>query len=184
MRRTLVTFDLWKDLLKGLDVVEIDRVLIESEDVFVFVIRDVVGDVFTFIKNNLVVFDVKLVKDELGKPRMFDKTGVESFGISWSYSEDRVLIGLRRGGPIGVDIEFEDLSIDRRNVSWVFHANELLRMDEYGLFDTWVRKESYVKMLGIGLVDDIEEIDSSCAELMSGRFVTYDRDFHWSVCVG
>ena len=184
MRRTLVTFDIWKDLLNRLEDIEIDRVLIESDDLFVFVIQDNVGDMFTFIDNNLGDFDVRIVRDELGKPRLFDEGGVERHGISWSYSEGRVMIGLRKGGPIGIDLEFEDLSIDSRDVSWVFHPNELLSMGEYGLFDTWVRKESYVKMLGIGLVDDIEEVDSSSAELMSGRFLTHERDFYWSVCLG
>lgn len=183
MRRTLVTFDIWKEILNRLGSIKIERVLVESDDVFVFVIDDCI-DVFEMIERALEGSDLRIVKDSLGKPRLFDHNSVERHGISWSYSNGKVLIGLRRNGAIGVDLEVKDISINEADITWVFHENEMSNVRKYGLFDTWVRKEAYVKMLGIGLVNDIMEIDTSNVEMMSGMFLTYGYDFYWSICLG
>ena len=183
MRRTLVTFDIWKEIINKLGNIEIERVLVESDDAFVFVIDGRV-DVFVMLERALEGSDIRIVKDLLGKPRLIDTNCVENHGISWSYSNEKVLIGFRRSGSIGVDLEVKDDSINEADVAWVFHKNEKINVSRYGLFDTWVRKEAYVKMLGIGLVDDIMEIDTSNVEMMSGMFVTYGNDFYWSICLG
>lgn len=183
MRRTLVTFDTWKEILNKLGSIEIERVLVESEDAFVFVIDERV-DVFEMIERALEGSDIRIVKDLLGKPRLVDHNSIERYGISWSYSNGKVLIGFHRRGAIGVDLEVRDASINEADVVWVFHKNEKINVSRYGLFDTWVRKEAYVKMLGIGLVDDVMKIDTSNIEMMSGMFVTYEHDFYWAVCIG
>lgn len=183
MRRTLVTFDIWKEIVNRLGSIKIERVLVESDDVFVFVIEER-DNMFEMVERELVGSDLRIAKDSVGKPRLVDHNSIERHGISWSYSEGKVLVGFCRNGSIGVDLEVKDVSINEADITWVFHENEMSNVRKYGLFDTWVRKEAYVKMLGIGLVDDIMEIDTSNVEMMSGMFLTYGYDFYWSICLG
>lgn len=184
MRRTLVTFDIWKEIITKLGNIEIERVLVESDDVFIFVIDECVGEIFSIVERALADSNLSILKDTFGKPRLVDHNSIERHGISWSYSEGKMLVGFCRNGSIGVDLEVKDASIREDDITWVFHENEMVNVRMYGLFDTWVRKEAYVKMLGIGLVDDIHEIDSSIGDVMSGMFLTYEKDFCWAVSLG
>lgn len=105
----------------------------------------------------------KAWKDELlltdkGKP-FFTNT---KWNFSLSHSENWLLIGIAYHSMIGVDIEKE-----REDISPLDLAPEIMHLDELQMFKNipksaqksaffrlWVKKESYLKMLGVGFLQD------------------------------
>ena len=89
--------------------------------------------------------------------------------FSVSHSGQQILIGVTRGVEVGVDVElirpFADPEgichryfgpHERRHVAAAAEGGGSRR----AFFECWVRKEAYLKMLGCGLSDELQRIDT------------------------
>jgi len=102
-----------------------------------------------------------------GKPRLSDSFGNKTIYFNMSYSERLALYGFTRDREIGVDIEFmrdfpEMDKIAKRCFS--IKENEVfLSLPESkkkeAFFNCWTRKEAFVKAIGDGLYQALENFD-------------------------
>jgi 4'-phosphopantetheinyl transferase len=94
-----------------------------------------------------------------GKPVLEDGFASPGLDFSLSHSSDAVLIGLRVGGRIGVDIERIDAAHPLLQHAHRVCSDEELRLAPHGggepaarwLFARWTRKEACLKAVGTGL---------------------------------
>lgn len=161
------------------------RVLVDSDIMFVCTFEfngDNFLDEINIYFNNLGMCVVKTVE---GKPYIVDNNGEIDVSVNWSHTGNVLLLGFGKGFSIGVDVEEVHPVTERKDYyDWVFHSNEIELKRDIGFYRMWVRKESYLKMLGLGLVDGMHEIDSSIGNFVSGNYVCRDREFEWSVSFG
>lgn len=95
-------------------------------------------------------------------PRAFAASGLE---FSLSHTHGLALIAVSRLGAVGVDVERVVDTVDVHGLAAsVFAEPECRRLAgldavaaRHGFFRLWVRKEAYVKALGIGLADGLRE---------------------------
>jgi 4'-phosphopantetheinyl transferase len=105
-----------------------------------------------------------------GKPRLASPAPAWHFNLS--HSQGLGLIGLRRAGPVGVDIEvLMDRNADQALlVQRLFTQAEQCEWraapdaDRIRLFlSAWTRKEACLKALGTGLALEAKAVDAGCA---------------------
>jgi len=103
-----------------------------------------------------------------GKPFLAGHHGIH-FNVS--HSRDRALLAFAAGGPVGIDIEWLDPTVDVDHFADRFFspveraalralAHEQRRR---AFFACWTRKEAYVKALGSGLSHDLAAFDVTLA---------------------
>lgn len=99
--------------------------------------------------------NVPFVPGEHGKPRLAGS----DLELSWSDSGDRLVFGVARDVPIGVDLEriregFDFAAIAERHFTpaEVGALGQLSRAPRrHAAYELWVQKEAYLKGLGVGL---------------------------------
>lgn len=123
---------------------------------------------------------LEFTRGEHGKPSLVD---VETHDVhfSLSHSADVALIAVRRGGPVGVDVERWDerrplLALARR--FFAPSEQESLRSLAHdprqlvaAFFATWSRKEAYVKATGEGIARGLRHFDVSVAPAEPARLI-------------
>ncbi len=101
-----------------------------------------------------------------GKPALANGPSEPLF-FNVSHSEERVLIGLTRALPLGVDIEYLRPMSDAQSIAERFfstgEAEVFRRLPEgqqtAGFFNCWTRKEAYLKATGDGLSAPLDSFD-------------------------
>lgn len=119
--------------------------------------------------------DVPIVIDKYGKPYLESNT--LSFNISHTRKSFAIVIA--RKLSVGIDIEEIKENIDFRTVmESYYHENEInaiknaIPEEKIELFyKFWTRKEAFLKAIGIGLVNSLNEID------MSNVYSEVDEEF-------
>ena len=116
--------------------------------------------------------------DEQGWARPRLRSNPWGLHFSVSHSADRIALAISTA-PIGIDIERTDASCDWHAIADVcFHPielRELAGMDAQAgreaFFDTWTRKEAYLKAIGTGL-----DTDPASFFISDGGVATCDGD--------
>lgn len=106
-----------------------------------------------------------------GKPDLADPRGLF---FNFSNSEDLGLLGVVRGVPIGVDVEYlKEMSDLQQIASRFFSAEENAalggvpaELKKLAFFNCWTRKEAYLKAVGEGLA---APLDSFVVTLVPGE---------------
>ena len=106
-----------------------------------------------------------LTTSSYGKPALVDS----DIHFNLSYTQRYALIAITRGRPIGVDIEkqryLKDMNLLAANVFSPAEQQALTGRPDHArqkaFFDIWVRKEAFVKALGIGLSFPLTEVTVS-----------------------
>lgn len=114
-----------------------------------------------------------------------------SLWFNVSHSHDRMLCGVTRRGPIGVDIERIDGARDLRGIARRYFAvGEYRRFEDLrdcdrlrGFYECWTRKEAFIKATGAGLSQELKSFEVAFGPDVSPRFVslrdTRDRLEDW-----
>jgi 4'-phosphopantetheinyl transferase len=107
---------------------------------------------------------------EHGKPSLVD---ADAHGVHFnlSHSADLALVAVRRGGPVGVDVEHWKRDVEHLEIAdRFFSPNECRalfaladdpRAVVAGFFAAWSRKEAYLKATGDGITRGLEHFDVS-----------------------
>lgn len=134
--------------------------------------------------------EVAFAYSAYGKP-MLAGPGGQALHFNLAHSEERALIALCRSGPVGVDIERVQPTIDAHGLAKHFFApEEQAALRELGpeaqtqaFFRIWACKEAYIKGHGHGLS---LPLDSFAVELGQGgpRLLYSHRDqaATWQLC--
>jgi 4'-phosphopantetheinyl transferase len=116
-----------------------------------------------------------------GKPEVVDAPHVR---FNLSHSESIALYGIRRGGAIGVDVEYiramEDLEDIARHFFCAAECEDLLAVPQAGrqkaFFNCWTRKEAFIKAIGEGLSHPLDRFrvalrpdEAACLISVDGR---------------
>ncbi|GAA5520953.1 4'-phosphopantetheinyl transferase superfamily protein [Aliifodinibius salicampi] len=88
-------------------------------------------------------------KNEWGNP--FAKTRLEQFEVSIAHTNKKVLCGLAREHPIGIDLEPTDRKVADGLRTRIMHPEEKDGKDTVSTIQLWTIKEAYIKLLGKGL---------------------------------
>jgi len=116
-----------------------------------------------------------------GKPALADGEHQPLF-FNVSHSEERVLIGLTRALPLGVDIEYLRPLSDAASIAERFFSNTeaavFRRLPSsqrtVGFFNCWTRKEAYLKATGDGLSAPLDRFDLTLAPGEQARMLRLD----------
>jgi len=103
---------------------------------------------------------------ERGKPFLAVASDLQ---FNLSHSGDWIVVGISKTAAVGVDVERVVPLPDRHSLLQAyFSPGERQRVESVPaerrlktLYEAWARKEAYLKMLGRGLVDDLDRIDCS-----------------------
>ncbi len=92
--------------------------------------------------------------DEFKKPK--------SNNIFFNVSHSKNLVGIALGNvDLGLDIEFKDKDRKEELINYVCNQDELNKIkEESDFYKIWTSKESLLKCVGTGLVNDIKNINS------------------------
>jgi 4'-phosphopantetheinyl transferase len=128
---------------------------------------------------------VRLSRLPSGKPILLDPSDLH---FNLAHADDRLLLGVTRRGPLGVDLERlpSDALIDAIGDRVLSRAEQLLLERRSGparreLFAAvWARKEAYVKADGAGVGMGLDRLDvlSSTGRVLRYRAATDD----WAAC--
>lgn len=137
---------------------------------------------------------IAIVEDAHGKPHT-PQGGHQSIAYNLAHSGGWIVIGLRRGGVIGVDLEWMDRETDPLSVAEAaFHPEEVARLasipdaarQRREFFACWVRREAVAKADGRGLSLPAASMQVpvgaaawTTVQVESGR---PDRDRAYAVC--
>ncbi|WP_137391131.1 4'-phosphopantetheinyl transferase family protein [Rhodoligotrophos defluvii] len=114
--------------------------------------------------------DIHLHTTDGGKPVLPD---MPQLSFSVSHSGGHVVLALSRAGSVGIDVErVRDVADLDSMIGRCFSTRERALIDAsagnerlLAFFRAWTRKEAFLKMLGTGLVDALDQIDCSpCAD--------------------
>lgn len=100
--------------------------------------------------------------------------------VNWSYSEDW-LVFVSGNVDVGVDVErFSGLPYDVSDYGFVLSEEESRRvMNVDDFIRVWTRKESFVKLIGMGITDRLDVLDTYAMEesrdVYFNAFVVEDR---------
>jgi phosphopantetheinyl transferase len=97
--------------------------------------------------------------DALGKPFVDQHSYMAHFSFSISHSRGRVVLATSCSGPVGIDLQWMDPSVDVQKLARAFFREEEAdyletlpeRQRVRTFYSLWVRKEAYLKALGTGL---------------------------------
>jgi 4'-phosphopantetheinyl transferase len=109
------------------------------------------------------------VTNEYGKPRL--REGDVHFNVA--HCEGHAVIALRRGGPVGVDVEVVSAILPERDEiatrvlsdrqrQWLRRRPEESRTRDF--MRLWVLKEAFAKCLGVGLSGPLRELEAEIGE--------------------
>jgi 4'-phosphopantetheinyl transferase len=131
--------------------------------------------------------DVKFVSTAHGKPVLAAPLAASGIEFNLSHSHEMALIGVARGKPVGIDVEFvrPDFAFDEMARRF-FTAKEVAALDslpqplrQEAFFKFWTAKEAYLKAKGTGLTGKLDEVEIS---------FTHEKNFqikgtvpHWSL---
>jgi len=114
---------------------------------------------------------VRICSDKNGKPKVVDKTGIETIFFNLSHSQELGLYGFSKDYHIGIDIErirdfpgrgeVADHFFSSRENDFFKGVPERMRLEEF--FRCWVLKEAVIKALGDGLSYPLNAFDVSRA---------------------
>ena len=100
-------------------------------------------------------YDIDLIKKQYGKLYINEN----KFYFNLSYTDDISIISFSRNSEIGIDLEKikEDKNIidisskffTKREINWIYQTSQENKMQRF--LYCWVRKEAYIKALGLGL---------------------------------
>ncbi|MFH0957091.1 MAG: 4'-phosphopantetheinyl transferase superfamily protein, partial [Pseudomonadota bacterium] len=118
------------------------------------VLRSLIQD-YTGIQADTVEFSLST----WGKPEIVQKRELESLEFNATHSRNMMLVAFGRNFRLGVDLEYVDQDYPVKKVATRFFTSEessILRElapDEIveRFFEIWVRKEAFLKALGLGL---------------------------------
>jgi 4'-phosphopantetheinyl transferase len=120
--------------------------------------------------------------NEYGKPSLEDDVAL-SFNIS--HSGEMAVMAFSYGRNVGIDIEFVRENIDHESLSERFFSRAevlvLKSLDEKDrlrcFYETWTRKEAFIKAVGKGLSIPLDQFDVSVGVGVSPALtdVRYDR---------
>ncbi len=119
--------------------------------------------ILKFILSAATQMDVKdiYIENDLNKKPYLDSHPLLHFNIS--HSEDYAVIAISRK-KVGIDIEYNAENFDRTNILQdVFKDEEILNIENalnkgHAFYNSWTRKEAFVKALGKGIDDDFKYI--------------------------
>jgi 4'-phosphopantetheinyl transferase len=109
---------------------------------------------------------IRLMVTREGKPDFEERPGGLHFNVSHSGSTG--LVALRRGGPVGVDVEVVREVADPAGVARrFFQQEEVAALEKLGycsraFLGVWTRKEAVVKALGSGLAGVLGRFAVGC----------------------
>jgi 4'-phosphopantetheinyl transferase len=123
--------------------------------------------------------DIEFAEGDDGKPRLAGSGHAPAFNAS--RSGDWALLAFSSGPEVGVDIErhrnLDEAALARRyfsageNAAMAGMAGALRRT---AFFDAWVRKEAYVKALGLGLRFPLDRFTVTCSPGAAARLVSVE----------
>ena len=107
--------------------------------------------------------ELRWEKDRHGKPHFVDRGMRRQFSFSYSHAEGSLLLAVSDGRPIGVDLEVRRPIPERDSIiERYFHPDERADYEstpiderEAAFVRLWVRKEAFVKAVGLGLSMDL-----------------------------
>jgi 4'-phosphopantetheinyl transferase len=108
---------------------------------------------------------VKLRAGPRGKPQLAEVHG-STLCFSVSHTGDLAVYAVAESAPVGVDVERVRADVwSRRLVEQTFSVDELRQVPgasgsarNTALFRAWTRKEAYLKALGCGLVEELNQV--------------------------
>jgi len=128
--------------------------------------------------------ELRFCHGKYGKPRLSDVFGNETVYFNMSYSEGLALYGFSRDCEIGVDIEFVrdfpemDKIAERffsRKENEVFLSLPESKKKE-AFFNCWTRKEAFVKAIGDGLYQPLDNFDVALIPGVPARLLRTEGD--------
>lgn len=132
--------------------------------------------------------ELKLDYSPLGKPSIAGFS--EKLQFNLTYSNNLILIAITRVCAIGIDVEYIKLITDIENVARNFFSTEeaerLMALAEddrvSAFYKIFVRKEAYLKAMGVGLSDTIRQIEVSFLRNEPARIRSIHGDKRAGVC--
>lgn len=103
--------------------------------------------------------EIRLMTGPYGKPALAPAGAGAGLEFNLSHAQDQALLAVRRGGPVGVDLEQVRADVDAAGIV-ASHFSQAERAAwaalpeaerRAGFFRGWVRKEAYAKARGEGL---------------------------------
>lgn len=128
-----------------------------------------------------------------GKPQIAGIAGDSGICFNVAHSHSLVAIALAWRRQIGVDIEWNENSMDWRIVAdRVLSANELYHLkalpitqQKLAFFTIWTRKEAYLKATGEGLTGDLSAIEVTVSPEKSAKLLrlpkSSDDPVQWNI---
>lgn len=125
--------------------------------------------------------DLIFATDAFGKPELIRSESALRFNLA--HSENLALCAITSNAPIGVDVEFIKSIENLADIAARFFspreaaALRALPVDQHtrGFFNCWTRKEAYIKAIGKGLSQPLDQFDVSLAPGEPARFL-FARD--------
>jgi 4'-phosphopantetheinyl transferase len=116
--------------------------------------------------------DLVFTRGRHGKPRLVAPAAASRLQFSLSHSGDCCVLAVRRGRPVGIDIERRREMPDALDIARRYFTAPEIRMlaglrgsaQREGFFALWTRKEAVTKAMGASLAASLKRIDvSRCA---------------------
>ncbi len=109
------------------------------------------------------LLDIEPKKIEI-KNNKWGKPYIENYNLFFniSHTESSFIIYISKFGRTGIDIEKTDKTIDYKSISeYSFSINEKSKCTNLQQFyQIWTLKEAFLKYIGIGLINNLQNIDS------------------------
>ncbi len=105
------------------------------------------------------------------------------FHFNFSHTRNMILCGISDTVPIGVDVEYIDTSITIENMENVLHPVEFqyisgapsASMRSYRFYKIWTQKEAYIKYLGTGFSEKVQNFNM-LDPTFSSHIFTWQQD--------
>lgn len=128
--------------------------------------------------------EIRFESNAFGKPSVSKSMNTEQLSFNLSHSGDLCLLGVRRGGEIGVDIErIRDDVKTEELARRFFSPQEISELDglpeaarTLGFFLCWTRKEAYIKAHGSGLQHPLDQFAVTLTPGSTPELRSVDQD--------
>ena len=102
------------------------------------------------------------------------------YNFNLSYSQQFVVLSFSKNIQIGIDIELVQ-NIDYLPIIKYFHEDERTRIltsnqQQISFYDTWVRKEAFLKAQGLGITEELSAFDTYSMPLISNNIEWFLKD--------
>lgn len=120
--------------------------------------------------------------NQYGKPNLIQKPEIQ---FNLSHAHNQALIAVTLASAVGVDIEYCDREVDIDGISKrFFSANECQVIQSLTdvkkrqvFFTAWVRKEAFLKALGMGLSYSLDKVEVSLLPEQPARIIAlHDKE--------